>query len=79
MNKRIEYIDALRGLTMILVVIAHINSYTFKAENVFEYTSLTGFLSLFRMPLFFFVSGYIAYKPAVFFDKFQLKIQTFKR
>ena len=60
MGKRIEYIDALRGFTMILVVFAHVEAY-----GIFgmQYTSFLGTIfQLFRMPLFFFISGYIAYK-----------------
>lgn len=58
MAKRIEYIDALRGFTMILVVLNHVTSYGYG-----DYQSLlnTIFVS-FRMPLFFFISGFIVYK-----------------
>lgn len=60
MGKRIEYIDSLRGFTMLLVVFSHV--------IVFGYHGLTGFslndiFVLFRMPLFFFISGFILYKP----------------
>lgn len=57
-SKRIEYIDALRGFTMILVVFCHIESHSFYNDP-----SIIGrILMTFRMPLFFFISGYIAYK-----------------
>lgn len=60
MSKRIEYIDALRGFTMILVVFAHVETMGFFH---FSYFSPVGkFFQLFRMPLFFFISGFIAYK-----------------
>ena len=52
--KRIEYIDALRGFTMILVVFSHIFQPVVSPLNKIFIT--------FRMPLFFFISGYIAYK-----------------
>lgn len=58
MKTRIEYIDALRGFTMILVVLGHIELVSF-SEQTFLYTSIYKF---FRMPLFFFISGYIAFK-----------------
>ena len=61
-KKRIEYIDALRGLTMILVVFSHVESTSFGFENPTFINSL--FMS-FRMPLFFWVSGYIAYKASI--------------
>lgn len=58
---RIEYVDALRGFTMILVVFSHVIFFSYDAGN-----SLTTFNSAFitfRMPLFFFVSGFVLYKP----------------
>ena len=59
-KERIQYIDALRGFTMILVVFAHVEMF-----GIFNwgYESLIGKLfQSFRMPLFFFISGFIAYK-----------------
>jgi peptidoglycan/LPS O-acetylase OafA/YrhL len=54
-TKRIEYIDAMRGFTMILVVFSHIEGMLFK-----DYYSFVNqvFMS-FRMPLFFFISGLV--------------------
>lgn len=58
---RIQYVDALRGFTMLLVVFAHVE--TFGLFN-FEYETFVGRLfQSFRMPLFFFISGFVAYKP----------------
>lgn len=59
-NKRIEYIDALRGLTMILVVFSHIEVFSIPIES----TIIGEIFRNFRMPLFFFISGYISYKHA---------------
>lgn len=57
---RIQYIDALRGFTMILVVFAHVEMFGFFN---FGYETFVGKLfQSFRMPLFFFISGFIAYK-----------------
>lgn len=56
-SKRIEYIDAMRGFTMLLVVVSHIFVHSFHTENSFN----TFFLTL-RMPLFFFISGFVLYK-----------------
>ncbi len=64
-KKRIEYIDALRGLTMILVVFSHVEMTSFGLEAPTFINSL--FMS-FRMPLFFWVSGYIAYKASIQWD-----------
>ena len=57
---RLEWLDALRGFTMILVVANHVSSLGF--EQHWKYSSALSFLLLFRMPLFFFVSGFLAYK-----------------
>lgn len=56
-TKRIGYIDALRGFTMILVVSAHV-AYL----SHIEINSYSRFFLLFRMPLFFFISGFILHK-----------------
>ena len=54
---RIGYIDALRGFTMLLVVCWHI--VYFSKVRIF---GVLEFFALFRMPLFFFISGFILYK-----------------
>lgn len=56
---RIQYIDALRGFTMILVVFAHVETFSF--FNFSYETFLGKFFQSFRMPLFFFISGFIAF------------------
>lgn len=59
-TKRIEYIDALRGFTMIMVVVYHMSASIF---NINEYTaSYNSYMIQFRMPLFFFISGFVFYK-----------------
>ena len=55
MNKRIAYIDTMRGFTMILVVYSHICHFCLG-------DSLLGFNAtffLFRLPCFFFISGWL--------------------
>lgn len=63
---RIEYIDALRGFTMILVVFHHVVAYcwhiTLKSGSMNYY-----FLQM-RMPMFFFISGFVLYKASVTWD-----------
>lgn len=61
MTKRIEYIDAMRGFTMILVVVAHVILYSYHGIDGFNWGR---FFKLFRMPLFFFISGFIMYKAS---------------
>ena len=57
-TNRIEYIDALRGFTMLLVVTRHV----FYFGHLGLDNSINETFSIFRMPLFFFISGFILYK-----------------
>ena len=63
---RLEWLDALRGFTMILVVAYHICQTGFLTPQ--QSSSSMQFLVLFRMPLFFFVSGFLAYKAGLVWD-----------
>ena len=76
-KQRIEYIDAMRGLTMILVVAYHVAQMSF-GINEKTSTSLP-FLVLFRMPLFFFISGFLAYKAAQVWSLGTLKTLLLKK
>lgn len=58
-SKRIPYIDSLRGITMIFVIASHILLFSY---NGLEQFSLTKIITIFYMPLFFFISGFIVYK-----------------
>ena len=55
---RIGYIDALRGLAMILVVYFHIAAYGFGSYEL----GYNDIIERFRMPTFFFISGWLFYK-----------------
>ena len=68
-TKRIEYIDALRGFTMILVVMLHVASYCWHLDGV---PSVHLFLYQIRMPMFFFISGFVLYKAGVVWDTKQV-------
>ena len=63
---RLEWLDALRGFTMILVVAYHVADMGFSES--WRHSSSMPFLVLFRMPLFFFVSGFLAYKASQVWD-----------
>lgn len=52
-TKRIEWIDALRGFAILMVVMGHIYDHGFCIEG----TSFNNFYNGFHMPLFFFISG----------------------
>ena len=66
-KKRIEWIDAMRGFTMLLVVYAHVQSFGLNL-NVDEAFTFNRIFYLFRMPLFFFISGFILYKATAIWD-----------
>lgn len=55
MSTRISYIDQLKGIAILLVVLGHIIGYN-KCEDSF----LWRFIYSFHMPLFMFISGYVA-------------------
>lgn len=57
---RLEWLDAMRGFTMIMVVAYHVSIMTF--EQSFKLSASLPLLVQFRMPLFFFISGFLAYK-----------------
>lgn len=65
-KERLEWLDAMRGFTMILVVAYHVALMGF--EQHVKLSSSMSFLMLFRMPLFFFVSGFLAYKTSLQWD-----------
>ncbi len=59
-KKRLEYIDALRGFTMTLVVITHVLLFSFHIESEQQYTNII--FGNMRMPLFFFICGFLTYR-----------------
>lgn len=59
---RIGYIDAMRGFTMVLVVFFH--ALLFMHPDAADSSPVSSVLMSFRMPLFFFVSGFFAYRAA---------------
>jgi len=52
---RIEYIDAMRGMTMILVVYSHVCNYCLGDKTM----GFNDIFFLFRLPCFFFISGWL--------------------
>lgn len=61
-SQRIEYIDAMRGFTMLLVVMAHVSLFCLGLHG-YDGFSFNQMMTEFRMPLFFFVSGFVLFKP----------------
>ena len=73
-KKRLGYIDALRGFTMFLVVFGHVAKGSIGANTV-----LTSFFLTFRMPTFFFISGFIGYKTLDFWTLANFKNRISKK
>ena len=63
---RLEWLDALRGFTMIMVVANHVCGSAFFVP--YKASASMQLLILFRMPLFFFISGFLAYKAGQIWD-----------
>lgn len=79
MKERQIYLDVMRGFTMFLVVFGHIGIVSF---GIAPYDSVVmHFFVTFRMPMFFFLSGYLGYKAIQFWDynffKERLKVKSF--
>ena len=54
---RLGWLDALRGFTMLLVVTNHVALKSFGMQ--IRWSAALQFFLLFRMPLFFFISGFL--------------------
>lgn len=54
-NNRLEHLDALRGMTMLFVIYFHILAYFTESDSM-----VNDYIIRWRMPLFFFISGFFA-------------------
>lgn len=69
-QSRLLWVDAMRGFSMILVVLAHVLG----GMGIGSYNTFLGsFFLTFRMPLFFFVSGYFSYRSIQWWNKSRIK------
>ena len=68
-QNRIQYIDAMRGFTMILVVYSHVCMFCFGDY----YMAFNKVLFLLRLPCFFFISGWLFYKVGRIWDTFTVR------
>lgn len=57
MKERLLYFDQMKGLAMVLVVMGHVMLFAFQIESSRSFQFI-----YFHMPLFFYISGYLAYK-----------------
>jgi fucose 4-O-acetylase-like acetyltransferase len=64
MKERLIYIDQIRGIAILLVIMGHL------IENLYGHNSVFAFIYSFHMPLFFIISGYIGFKT-VHVDSFK--------
>ena len=56
MTKRINYIDRMKGMAILVVVLAHVFLFSLDMGNSLVFR----FCASFEMPLFMFVSGFVA-------------------
>ncbi|MBD5420785.1 MAG: acyltransferase [Bacteroides sp.] len=64
-KQRLRYIDAMRGLAILLVVFSHVtNAYVKMPITNGSFAGVYYMMTMFRMPLFFFVSGFFAFRMA---------------
>lgn len=68
---RYGYLDAFRGLSMILVVFGHVILHSMKLTG--DESVLNMVMQTFRMPSFFFISGFVAYRALERWDASYLK------
>ncbi len=66
-TKRLDYIDALKGFGILLVVLGHMH---------FGYDNCTKYIFAFHMPLFFLVSGYLYKTPTRLFTGIKQKMKS---
>ena len=74
---RLGWLDALRGFTMLLVVTNHVALKSFGMQ--IRWSPALQFFLLFRMPLFFFISGFLAYKASRIWNAHTLGELTLKK
>ena len=74
-NARIGYIDAMRGTTMVLVVFSHICAYCLGSRHL----GFNDIFFLFRLPCFFFISGWLFYKAGRVWDADTIKAVVKKK
>lgn len=58
-NRRIGYLDSMRGIAILLVVFSHLEVFSYGVKSIAG-DPFTSFITTFNMPLFFFISGMLA-------------------
>lgn len=57
---RVDYFDQMKGIAILFVVIGHVFLFSFHNTN----TAVDSLLTIFHMPVFFYISGFLAYSGA---------------
>lgn len=73
-NTRYNYFDALRGFSMIVVVFWHV-----MLCSIHSIDGINRFTNTFMLPLFFFISGFFAYKPFDLWNNSRIKTSLTNR
>lgn len=68
---RLEHIDALRGMAMLMVIYSHV-----EFVGIGLHTGFNAAVATFRMPLFFFISGFLAYTAGLGGAKLRRRTQS---
>lgn len=61
MMKRVIYIDRIKGIAILLMVLAHVYKFPLQMSDNLLYK----FIGSFHMHLFMFISGFVAFIPAL--------------
>ena len=63
MKERLQYFDRMKGVAILMVVLGHITLFSFGMWSSSDRNEVLRFICIFNMPVFFYISGYFAYKP----------------
>ena len=65
-RKRIKYLDALRGMTITILVMVHVSGFCLNVEA--DTPSFIQYFNEFMLPMFFFISGFLCYRIGAHYD-----------
>jgi len=79
-TNRMCHVDMMRGFLMLLVVMEHSSTHIFKTFDGFtEVHTYMVYIVQFMMPAFFFICGYVLYRPDLTLRKEEIKILLRKK
>ena len=79
MKERVIYIDQLKGVAMLLVVMGHVLGFDFFSWETLQGTFLNNLITSIQMPLFFFLSGLVVKKQEITPPLWQIIGYQFRR